>query len=195
MFLHLSRSSKCQISVDRSGRVVAKRLHIQPGPQVADSAPLLDRKASGVVLQILASVDSTKIPLSLLDKNEVWEVETSKTIVENARSKDQAHWRWTQTTSTSIPLIYFFNGKVTLCDWDSIELARQGHLVDSSPAELGSAPVAAIMFSNNGSHICILIAGSRLGVLQVFESGKGMIDMLSPRTPINRNTKKEVRNQ
>ena len=165
MFLHLSRSGKCLISVDRSGRVVARKLEFLNGPQVAESVPLLDRKAGGVVLQILASADDTRILVSLSDKDEIWDVETSETIKEFARSKDQAHWQWTQSASTSLPLLYLFNGKVALCGWDSVEPAHWGPSVDLGLAELGTTPVAAIASSNNDSHICILLAGSRPGLL------------------------------
>lgn len=164
MFLHLSRSGEFLVSVDRSSRVVARRLEILHGPKVAESAPVLDRKAGGVVLEILGSVDDMRILISLSDKDEVWEVETSR-IIEIARSKDHAHWRWTQTALTSIPLIYFFNGKVTICDWDSFEPAHLGTSVDLSLAEPGTTPVTAIASSNNNSHICILLAGSRPGLL------------------------------
>lgn len=165
MFLHLSRSGKILVSVDRSGRIVARKLDILRGSRVMEFAFLLDRKAIDVVEQILASADDTKVLVSMSHKDEVWDIGTGSTLCEIPRSNGQAHWRWTQTTKLLSPLIYFSNGIATLYSWDLFEASHSGPSLDLCLAEVGTTPVIAITSSANASHICILLAGSRPGLL------------------------------
>lgn len=165
MFLHLSRSGKILVSVDRSSRIVARKLEILRGPQVTQVAFVMDRKAIDVVEQILASADDTKILVSMSHKDEIWDLETANTIGEIPRSNDSAHWRWTSTSKLLTPLAYFSNGTATLYNWDLFEASHPGPSTDLCLAEAGTTPVVAVTCSTNASHLCILLAGSRLGLL------------------------------
>ena len=165
MFLHLTGSGKVLISVDRSGRIVIRRLEILGGSRVAESAFVMDRKATDVVEQILASADDTKVLVSMPHKDEIWELETANTLREMPRSNDRAHWRWTQTSKPSMPLVYFFDGTATLYDWDLFEASDPRPSMDLCLAEAGTTPVVAVNPSANASHLCILLAGSPSGLL------------------------------
>ena len=165
MFLHLSLSGKILVSVDRSGRVATRRLEILRGPRVTESAFVVDRKAIDVVEQILASADDTKILVSMPHKDEVWEIDTANIIGEIPRSNDRAHWRWTQISKLSMPLVYFSNGTVTLYSWDLFEVSHLGPSIDLCLAEAGTTPVVAVTSSANTSHLCIMLADSRPGLL------------------------------
>ncbi len=165
MFLHLSRSGKILVSVDRSGRIVARRFEILRGPRVTQIVFVMDRKADNVVQQILASADDTKILIGMSHRDEVWELETANTVGEIPRSNDPAHWQWTQTSDRSMPLVYCSNGTATLCNWDLFEASHLGPSMDLCLGEAGSTPLVAVTSSTNASHLCILLAGSRPGLL------------------------------
>lgn len=162
MFLHLSRSGKMLVGVDRSGRVVARRLEIQQGPRVMEHAFVMDKKAAEVVEEIQVTADDTKILVSMSHKDEIWDLETTNTLGEFPRSTDRTHWRWAQTSKQSMPLIYFSNGRATPYSWD---IDRLGPSMDLCLAELGTTPIAAVTSSANASYLCILLAGSRPGLL------------------------------
>ena len=165
MFLHLSPSGKILVSVDRSGRIVARGLTILRGPRVTEGAVLLDRKAADVVEQVLASADDTKILVSMTHKDEIWDLETASTLGEIPRLNNRAHWRWTQTCKRSMPLVCFSNGTAVLYDWHLFEASRPGVATDLCLAETGTTPVVAVTSSANASHLCLLLAGSRPGLL------------------------------
>lgn len=165
MFLHLSRSGKILACVDRSGRIVARRLEILRGPRVTESAFVMDRRAIDVVEQILVSVDDTKILVSMSHEDEVWELETANTLGQIPRSNGRAHWRWTQTSKPPMPLVYISNGTATLYDWGLFEASYLGPSMDLCLAEASNTPVVAVTSSANASHLCIMFAGSRHGLL------------------------------
>lgn len=165
MFLHLSHSGKTLVSVDRSGRIVARRLEILRGPRVTQSAFVMDRIAIDVVEQVLASADDTKLLVSMSHKDETWELETANTLGEMPRANNRGHWRWTQTSNPLGPLVYFSNGKASLYNWDLFEACHPRPSIDLCLAGAGSTPVVAVSFSANASHLCIALAGSRSGLL------------------------------
>ncbi|CAF9932101.1 hypothetical protein IMSHALPRED_008796 [Imshaugia aleurites] len=165
MFLHLSRSGEILVSVDRSGRIVARRLEILQGPRLRQFALVMDRKAIDVVEQILVSADDTRILVGMSHKDEVWEVETANTLGEIPRLNDGAYWRWTQTSKLLMPLVCISNGTATLYNWDLFQASHLGPSMDLCLAELGTTPVVAVTSSANASHLCILLAGSRPGLL------------------------------
>lgn len=165
LFLHLSRSGKVLVSVDRSGRVVARKLRILPGPRVMESAFVMDRKAPDVVDQILISEDDSKILVSMLQQDEIWELETHNAPVEIQISKDRRHWLWTQTSNPSTPLVYFSNGTVILYKWNFFQISHLAPLTDLCLAnEKREAPIITISASSNASHLCILLGGSVSGL-------------------------------
>ena len=165
MFLHLTGSGKVLISVDRSGRIVTRRLEILGGSRVAESAFVMDRKATDVVEQILASADDTKLLVSMPHKDEIWELETAKTLREMPISDGRAQWRWTQTSKPLMPLIYFSDGTATLYNWDLFEASDLRPSMDLCLAEAGTTRVVAVSPSANASHLCILLEGSQPGLV------------------------------
>ena len=192
MFLHLSLSGKILVSVDRSGRIVARRLEILRGPRVTQCTSMMDRKAIDVVEQIMASADDTKILVSMSHRDEVWELETANTLGEIPRSSNRAHWRWAQTSKPSRPLVYFSNGTTTLYHWDLFGASHPGPSMDLRLAEAGTTPVVAVTSSANASHLCILLAGSRPGLLPPILRVWNMHEMHAvPREVQGRNTKEE----
>ncbi|KAI9705570.1 MAG: hypothetical protein M1836_006326 [Candelina mexicana] len=165
MFLHLSRTGRVLVSVDRSGRVVARKLEILRGPRVTEFALVLDRKAIDVVEQTLISADDTKILVCMSHRYEIWELETSNTLSEIPRSDYRAHWRWTQTSMLSMPLIHFYDGTASLFSWDLLGASHPGPSIDLCLAEAGTTPVVTLTPSADASLLCIMLAGSRSGLL------------------------------
>lgn len=165
MVLHLSRSGNILVCVDRSGRIVARRLEILQGPRVTDSACVMDRKAIDMVEQVLVSGDDTKILVSMSHKDDIWEIGTAKTLHEIPISNDRAQWHWAQTSKLLMPLVYFSNGIATLYNWDLFEASRSGPSMDLCLAEAGTIVVVAVTFSANASHLHILLADPRPGLL------------------------------
>ena len=162
--LHLSDSQKLLISLDISGRIAARVLTMLKGQQITETAFIMDQKAIEVVEQILISPDDTRILVGMPHRDQIWELETANTLGEVVRSNDRTHWRWTQTSKLSWPLIYFSDGEATLYSWDFHEASGLGITVDLCLAEAGSAPVAAAFSSKNALQIGILLAGSRSGL-------------------------------
>ena len=165
VFLHLSQSGKLLVSADRSGRVVARRLEILEGSRIIESAFVVDRKAVSVVFQIIISTDDTRLLVSTSHTDEVWDFGTSNTLSENARLDNQADWRWIQISNASTPLVYFFNGDASFYGWDLVQKNHQGSPIDLCLAEAATAPIKAVTSSINASHLCVLLAGSRPGLL------------------------------
>ena len=165
MFLHLTRTGKTLVSVDRSGRIIARRLNIVRGLRVTECVIVMDRKAVDVVEQILVSADDTKILVSMPQRDEIWDLETANTLGEIPISKDRVHWHWIQTSKPLMPLVYFSNGAASLYSWDLVEAINSGPAIDLCLAEAGTTPVAAVTFSANDSRLCVSLAGSRTGLL------------------------------
>ena len=165
MFLHLSRTGRVLVSVDRSGRVVARKLEILRGLRVTEFVFVLDRNAIDVVEQTLISADDTKILVCMLHRDEIWELETSNTLSEIPRSDYRAHWRWTQTSRLSMPLIYFCDGTASLFSWDLFGASHPGPSMDLCLAEAGTTSVVTLTPSADASHLCIMLTGSRSGLL------------------------------
>ena len=165
IFLHLSQSGKLLVSADRSGRVIARRVEILRGPRLTESEFVVDRKAVNVVLQITISTDDTRLLVSMSHADEVWELGTSNTLSENARSENQANWRWIQIPNVSIPLLYLSGGEAYFYGWDLVQKNYLGSPVDLCLAEAVTASVKVVISSIGASHLCILLAGSRPGLL------------------------------
>lgn len=161
--LCLSQSQKILISSDVSRRIAARRLMTSKGQHIIETAFIMNQKAIDVVEQILISPDETRILVSMPHKDQIWELETANTSGEIARPNDRTHWRWTQTTTSSWPLIYFSDGEVTLYDWDFHEVRSLGVPTNLCLAEAGYAPINAIFSSNNALQLGVLLAGSRSG--------------------------------
>lgn len=162
--LHLSQSQKLLISLDRSGRIAARRLTTLKGQQITETAFIIDQRAIDVVEQILIKPDDTRILVSMPHKDQIWELTTATTSGEIIRPNDRTHWRWTQTSKLPWPLIYFSDGEVTLYDWEFDEASSLGISTDLCLAEAGSAPVTTVFSSNNALQLGILLAGSRSGL-------------------------------
>lgn len=64
-----------------------------------------------------------------------------------------------------MPLVYFSNGTATLYNWDLFEASHLEPSMDLCLAEVGTTPVVSVTSSANASHLCILLAGSRPGLL------------------------------
>ena len=160
-FLHMSRSGKLLVSVDISGRILIRSLSIQKGPRITGARLVLDRRASDVVEQILISDDDTKVMVSMVRSDEVWEVQTSQTLCGIKRSKVQTPWQWTQAARASAPLLYFSDGRITIHDWDLFKSNDPLHSVDLCLAGLGDTSIKALVCSPHKSHLCILLAERR----------------------------------
>lgn len=163
-FLNLSYSQKLLISVDMAGRIAARRLTTSKGQQITETACIMYPKPIEVIEQILISPDDSRILVSMRHKDQIWELETGNTLGEIARPNARTHWRWTQTSKLSWPLIYFSNGEVTLYGWDFDEAGGLEISTDLCLAQAGSVPVRAVFSSNNALQLCILLAGSRSGL-------------------------------
>lgn len=159
--LCLSQSQKILISLDRSGRIAARRITTSKCQRITETGFITDQKAINVVEQILISPDDTRILVSMPHKDQIWELKTANTLGEITRSNDRSHWRWTQILKSSWPLIYFSDGKVTLYNWDFHEASSLGGSIDLCLAEAGYAPVRAVFSSSNALQLGILLAFSR----------------------------------
>ena len=71
MVLHLSRSGIILISVDRSGRIIARKLELLRGPRLVEHPFVMDRKAPDVIEQIFISGDDTRILVCMSQMDEM----------------------------------------------------------------------------------------------------------------------------
>lgn len=158
--IYLGQSQKLFISVDRSGRIAARGLTKSKRQNITETAFIMDRKAIDVVEQILISPDDTRILVSMPHKDQLWELKTANTLREIARPNERTHWRWTQISKSSWPLMYFSEGEVTMYNWDFCESSGLEISIDLCLAEASRAPVKAVFSSNNALQLGILLAGS-----------------------------------
>lgn len=161
--LCLSQSQKLLVTLDISGRIVARKLTTSKGQHITETTVIMNQKAIDVVEQILISPDETRILVSMPHKDQIWELKTANTSGEISRPNDGTHWRWAQTTKSSWPLIYYSDGEVTMYNWDFHQTTDIGLSTNLCLAEAGCAPIKAVFSSKNSLQLGILLAGSRSG--------------------------------
>ena len=158
-FIDWNEQNEVLVSVDRSGRLLVRKVTGSKAKPAGVSAPIIDRKCSAVVNQILLSPDGKRLLVSMSRSNEIWDTVAGSLVSSFEVSSPRSDFTWTKHPSDAEKIILLNDGMVQLYDWDSLEKR-------SDPNCLGiefsrHSQLQGIFRSTNGANLCIGRSGSR----------------------------------
>ena len=146
------------VSVDRSGRLTVRKISGPSSRMVAIGALIFDRKMQSVVLQLLISPDGTRLLVSMQQADQLWDIDSGKSVFTRSVSAARTAWKWVTSPSDPDDLLLFHGNHILMFRWNSLEELSQSDCInlgfDTSICQIiSSARVKCLCISSENSRV------------------------------------------
>lgn len=152
-----SRAGSLLVSVDRSGRFLVQQVANVGSQMTIMGPPILDKKVSGAIVQILLSPNGKRLVISTPQSDQLWNLE-DKTL-QHTRPVDapRTSWKWVPHPSDPQKVLLFKDAHMQILEWTSFkEVSLPGDIKFNFEITFSQ-----FFPSARGNCLCIVDAGSR----------------------------------
>jgi WD40 repeat protein len=148
-------------SVDRSGHFLVHKLTLPSPGRLAIAGPILNRKSSGPVHQILLSSDGKHLLVSTAESDHVWELETPSLVLITAPSEARAAWMWANHPIQPGRLLLVNGGRASIFEWADLQELSDPNGIDLGLPAPSKLSAVDIILSSCARNVCVSQSSSR----------------------------------
>lgn len=148
-------------SVDRSGHFLVHKLTLASPGRLAIAGPILNKKSSCPVHQILLSSDGKHLLVSTAESDNIWELETASLVQTTAPSEARAAWTWANHPVQPGRLLLVNGGRASIFEWAGFRELSNPDGIDLGLLAPSKLSVVNIILSSRARNVCVSQSGSR----------------------------------
>ncbi|MCJ1355983.1 MAG: hypothetical protein MMC33_005977 [Icmadophila ericetorum] len=149
------------VIVDIAGRVVVRKLTKIASASFEIDRPSMDKRCSGVVRQVLLSVDGKRLLVSTDEADELWNLEEALLAHKSISILPGFSYRWINHPKDSTKLILVSQFLAKIFDWETLSELSKPEAISLALNPTSLQPLTNLTSSNQCQYICMIFNDPR----------------------------------
>ena len=146
---------------DRSGDVAVRKLSKDPPEPISFDEPLMRRKPSSVVHQIMFHPSGTQLLISTAEADELWSLKNASILKRLTGTESRSSRRWTSHPKQADYLILITETRAKVFDWETLNEISKIEGIDLGLSSVPLLPLSSLITSARGHNVCMVFSGAK----------------------------------